>query len=387
MVRRTPHRPPTSHPVSSYRSIAISFLALTLILVGLVFFMSTKKAIITIETRPEPKTFDGTLTFSDTRDGQSVVAFITSTTVVVTSTFTPTGAIDVPGKSRGEVRLVNTSAQTQRLVVNTRVQTSTGLVYRLTSAVTVPARGSVNAGVLADLEGGAYDIAPTRFTIPGLSAARQEVVYAESSAPFTGGVSTVGAVGEDDMVRLRDQVNIKAEQQLMSQVPATPTSALRSFFTTRIAEETSARVGSMVSEVSATHTVRVVLIQYEKEAIRSALQAMVDKQLSLQHTMFHLDNDDTVIQLKECSLKDARCTAEAHVSGLESLRQDSEVVEAVHFAGKTKDEVRRYVQTLPYVSWVDVTISPSWQRTVPELVDNITIQLKQTETGVGLDTK
>jgi hypothetical protein len=342
--------------------------------------MSTKKATITIETRPEPKTFDGTLTFTSSEDMIGVQSFITSTDTVVTTTLTPTGALDVPGKSRGEVRLVNTSSQAQRLVINTRVQTGTGLVYRLTAPVTVPARGSVTSSVVADQEGGVYDIAPARFTIPGLSLSRQEVVYAESSAPFVGGVTSVGAVGEEDMVRLRSLVDNDAQKRFEGMLPLTPSSGLRTFYSTRLKEETSASVGSVVGQVFATHTVRVVLVQYERSALIQALNEMVEKQLTVQHTTFDIDANDVTIQLKECVLSSMRCVADVHVSGLESLRLQSEVLDPSHFAGKTKDEVRRYVQTLPYVSWVEVSLSPSWLRTVPQLVDNITINVQKAET-------
>ncbi len=387
MVRRSPPRQVTTHPVSSYRSIAISFLALAAVLVGLVLFMSTKKAVITIETRPEPKTFDGRIVFSGIDDEQGVVSFITSTVVVVTSTFTPTGAMDIPGKSGGSVTLTNTSAQTQRLVVQTRLQTGDGRIYRLTAPTTVPAHGSVTAMVLADEEGSSYDIAPTRFTIPGLSGARQKVVYAENTEPFTGGVSTVGAFGEEDLTRVYVAAQKKAEDQITSILPATPASSSRTFFATKVKEELSASVGSVTGSVSATHTIRVVLVQYEKNDLAYALEEMVNKQRTVKHTAFSMDSNDTVIRIIECVSKDARCTAEAHVSGTESLRADTDALALVQFAGKSKDEVRRYVQTLPYVAWVEVSISPSWQRTVPDFTDNIRVVVKKTKESGLLDTK
>ena len=65
----TPHHKETNlsnEPVRFYKIVALSFLFLTIILLGVIVFMSTKRATITITTKPEQVEAD--LTMEITKD-------------------------------------------------------------------------------------------------------------------------------------------------------------------------------------------------------------------------------------------------------------------------------------------------------------------------------
>lgn len=97
------------------------------------------------------------------------------------------------GKAGGTVEIVNESSNGQTLVATTRLLSEKGVLFRLTDRVFIPAGGRITASVEADQEGPDGDIPPSRFTIPGLSQASQQVIYAESSQAMTGGTRFEGA--------------------------------------------------------------------------------------------------------------------------------------------------------------------------------------------------
>ncbi|MCX6811691.1 MAG: hypothetical protein NT039_03315 [Candidatus Berkelbacteria bacterium] len=128
-----------------------------------------------------------------------------------------TGTKDVGEKAKGTITVINETGADQPLVATTRFVSSNGLVFRSTSSVTVPkayldpggnkVNGSINVSVVADTSGGAYNIGPSNFTIPGLSAAIQSKVYGRSGAAMSGGSSRkIKIVSEADVQKAQTEL-------------------------------------------------------------------------------------------------------------------------------------------------------------------------------------
>ena len=84
----------------------------------------------------------------------------------------------------------NYSNAPQKLIANTRFQTSDGKVYRIKGAISVPGMGVLEATVYADQAGEEYNIGPADFTLPGLKGGpRFEKVFAKSKSAMFGGSS------------------------------------------------------------------------------------------------------------------------------------------------------------------------------------------------------
>jgi len=105
------------------------------------------------------------------------------------------GTKAVSSQASGTITIYNTQAKAQTLVANTRFATTAGLIFRIRSAVTIPAGstskpGSVSAKVYADKVGSSYNVGPSSFTIPGFAGTPQaSQVYARSTLAMAGGAS------------------------------------------------------------------------------------------------------------------------------------------------------------------------------------------------------
>ena len=125
----------------------------------------------------------------------------------------------------------NFNAEPQTLVERTRFQTPTGLIFRSTARVTVPAKvgdkpGSVEVGVLADVAGEKYNVGLSDFTIPGfVGTPKFQKFFARSKTEIKGGAAGEGRIvgkneAEELLAKLELEVNSELEGGLKDRVPA-----------------------------------------------------------------------------------------------------------------------------------------------------------------------
>ncbi len=102
--------------------------------------------------------------------------------------------VDVKAKAKGMVTIYNNNDNhAQKLVKNTRLETSDGKIYRITSSILVPGKvdnvpGSVSVMAIADTYGNEYNISVSKFTIPGFKGnVKYNNFYGKSNDLMTGG--------------------------------------------------------------------------------------------------------------------------------------------------------------------------------------------------------
>lgn len=97
-------------------------------------------------------------------------------------------ATESEGVAEAEFEFINETNVGQTLIPTTRVLSADGVLFRLRDRIQIPANGSIAAIAAADQPGSSGNVGPGRFTIPGLSASQQAVIYAELKSAATGGV-------------------------------------------------------------------------------------------------------------------------------------------------------------------------------------------------------
>lgn len=143
-----------------------------------------------------------------------------------------TGKQDVQKKASGQIIIYNSAnSAPQTLVQNTRFETPTGLIFRISKSVTVPGQtiqngkkipGSVEVTVVADKPGVDYNIPQTDFTIPGFKGdPRYKTFYVRSKTAMAGGfVGVMNAVTDDARNTARESLHSELKAQLMSEAKA-----------------------------------------------------------------------------------------------------------------------------------------------------------------------
>ena len=142
--------------------------------IGALFYFSSAKVEVT------PNTVSAAVQGSFTAN-QSVGTLpyeIITAQKIASQSVKGSGTKAVNSFASGTITIYNTQSKAQKLITNTRFATTAGLIFRIRSAVTIPAGttakpGGVTATVYADKAGDSYNVGATSFTIPGFAGTAQ----------------------------------------------------------------------------------------------------------------------------------------------------------------------------------------------------------------------
>lgn len=142
------------------------------------------------------------------------------------------GTEKVSLSAEGKIFVYNTSESTQRLIKNTRFESPDNLIFRIKESIEVPPAkkdatgktvpGSVVADVFADIPGDKYNIAPTKFTVPGLKGSDQfNNIYGESTVAFSKGFEGEKFILDDQELNTAQQaLHVELRDKLLARLDA-----------------------------------------------------------------------------------------------------------------------------------------------------------------------
>ncbi len=376
--RMSTHAP--EPPVRLYKIIAVSFLIVTVLLLGIVILVTAKTATITILAKDDAKTI--ALNVDVALNGGSskgtVAGVVSSTEFAWSESFSPTGSTTVDQPATGLVTIYNKMSVAQPLVKTTRLLTPDGILFRLSEGTTVPANGQVTAKVYADKAGASGDVGPSQFTIPGLSASKQQLVYAQSMAAMSGGSEIVGTISADDIQSAENTYKQKVTSAFLAEHPASGSLIA----VAEVAEQNIAsdhQPGDTVPSFTISGTSTIVDVAYSpadlsnviSENLNSKIDATAEKILSL--------SQSPTITISQYNLDQGTATLAVNQPAVVTLDASVPKLLPQNFFGKNKDEIERYVLGLDHVAEVDVSFSPPWVVTAPNVADKVHIIVKNTQ--------
>ncbi len=371
---------PPTHSVKFYKIIALTFLGLTIALLAVVVFMSSKRADIIITTKSSPIDVNAEVVVGSQVMPNSVAGEIKTATMALSRVFEPTGNRQEPGIATGIVTLHNDSAIDQPLVKTTRVLTPDGTLFRLTEAAVVPGNGTVDVAVYADKEGPSGNIGPTdKWSIPGLNEAKQKVIYGSSAGAMTGGVRNVGILSQADVERARKQLEGELQKEAISAFGEVDVSKPVVFSAVIDAINVGSDIGTEISEFSVTATATVVSVQYDETAVSQWATTQLRNRAIGDSDIITATNNKPTVTFKAYDADAGIVTLSVFMDGTVTLNPEGKDLAKEMFFGKDKNEVRRYLLSLDHVNKVDIDFSPVWMQTVPHINDHVTIKVKEVE--------
>ena len=137
----------------------------------------------------------------------------------------------VEEKAQGTIVVYNEESSSQRLIEETRFETTEGLIYKIAKgkAITIPAAsgdtpGSLEVVVYADEPGEEYNTELADFVIPGwreTGSSKFDTQYARSKTAMVGGFSGVRRVIDDtDKESAQETLNNMLKDRLVKEAPA-----------------------------------------------------------------------------------------------------------------------------------------------------------------------
>ncbi len=364
-----------------YRTIALSFLSLAVILILGVFYFTLGKAEINLFLKPKNVKVDFLLTVAEKAEGQNQIAGLVKQSVLKGEkdiAIKTEGAAGIPSQATGKVTIYNQTNRDQTLVATTRLLSPDNVLFRMKKTLVVPAKGGAESDVYADKPGPEGEIAPAKFTIPGLSAELQKVIYAESKEKMAGGLKFVRKLTEDDLKTAGEELARElAENGKKQMIEASATSSFDVYvFDYKIVStKADVKVGEEKDSFKAAVEVKLVGVFYPAKELNKLLSANLRDSLNDNEVVAGSPSSAQVEfgKLLNGSGAELKVTQEAlaQVSYLEDVIDKNKIL------GQKKRAVEEYFASLPWIEKAEVKLAPSWLRTVPKEMNKVKIKINQ----------
>ncbi len=162
----------------------------------------------------------------DGADPSGVPFTVQSISLAKSKTLSLSETKKVEAKASGRIIIYNNFDSTpQKLIKNTRFESTSGKIYRINQSVEIPGKngtvpGSLEVTVYADSSGAGYNITATTFSIPGFKGSpRETTFYAKSKGAISGGSSgTASTVSLSDLNAAKDSLAIELAKEIKNQL-------------------------------------------------------------------------------------------------------------------------------------------------------------------------
>ncbi len=357
----------------------IATAAVIIVSVGALIYFSTASVDVT------PNTVSAAVqsSFSATKSAGDLPYEIVTAQKIATQSVKGSGSKTVSSYASGTITIMNAQPKAQKLIANTRFQTSGGLVYRIRTAVTIPGGtsakpGTATAKAYADKPGGDYNVGPTSFTIPGFAGTPlATLVTARSSGQMSGGASgTVpvidGAVESQARGALSSALASDLASSIQAQIPSGYTLLNGAATTTFDALESAPSSTTGMVDVKEQGTITAIV--FPNAALAKAIATSVSG-LGYQGEPVTLASGSKVTLTPTSGMPDPTDSSFSFsLSGTASLIytvDPTRISSAV--SGKTRSAAEVALTNYPEVKRAVIILRPFWRQTFPQDPASITV--------------
>ncbi len=346
-------------------------------------------ATVSVTLGSESAPVDGSFTtrnisLASTTNGitDSVISITKTGSITLSATTTK----DVETKATGTIIVFNDYSTTpQKLLANTRFETSGGLIYRIASSISVPGKttkggvttpGSVTVTVTADQVGNKYNIDLSDFNIPGFAGEPEyDGIFARSKTQMTGGFS-----GTEPVIDGADRSSAEAvvRSNLQSEITAAASTSVPSGY---VLYPNAYRVDFTSLPDTIDSNGNKVTINEQAELTGFALSAG-DLSLALASDVVKgyagepitISNLGNLIFSTNAVPTATTSSMSFNLSGTAKFvwTVDAETF-AAQLAGKPKSDFTTILQGYPHVSRASVSFFPFWLGSFPNDASEINI--------------
>lgn len=377
--KRVKKNAPVLPSVRLYRRIAAGFLSVTAILLVVVLYLATVQATIQVKTQEEAveREFVARVA-TEPQSSEDVPGAIFVSTKEETRTFVAEGdGEEIPAKASGVVTIHNESASAQPLIATTRLLSEEGVLFRIVEGVTVPAGGTVQVEARADQEGKEGEIAPSRFTIPGLNATKQEVIYATSEQAMVGGtilrkvitVEDLDGAQEELADELEAALDIEWRDQISGQLDGV--TIIREVLDKRSDTEPGSEVGTFAIST----IIRFTGIYYDSNRLKQIAELKLQEHVPSGQVLARVNEDEMIIAHNRNDVENGTAHFDITVPGVAVLKTTADVLDKENLVGLTAAEAESFLENNETIRDAIVELKPFWVRKIPRLQDHITIEI------------
>ncbi len=386
-------------PEQPERSLRVLWIIAVVAVVGLFVALSGVFGSATVTLSPKTAKADTANTVLSAKknatEGELAFEFMSLTEESSTSV-EGTGGENSERKATGTVILYNEySTESQPLLVNTRLETKDGKLFRTDSAVTIPGYtktgttvnpGFVSVKVHADVAGPEYNIQPSDFVIVGFKdTPRGAKIYGRAKTAMTGGFKGVlYEVSATDKEKALTSLDTSLRQKLKDRATKELPEGYAAFADSYVwsLEPPSSLEGS-TAKMDVTQKGTLIVPIFKREVLvgtlaKTAITGYKDEPVDS-------DNLDTLkFSYKDAAFDPRTATVlEFTLSGAANFiySVDTETLQ-VDLAGLSRKDFQETMAAHDEVESASVVLRPLWKRTFPKNPEKINIVV-ETEAPVA----
>lgn len=375
------------------KSSVIILGAVSVILLGVIIFVSTGSAKIEIVPQKQPLETELKIFASDKfslvdQNLNKIPGQLFSIDKVVSQTFPATGEKDVAQKARGKITIFNKYAtSSQILIATTRFESPEGLIFRTLKTVTIPGTrvingeiipGEIDIEVVADKPGPAYNISASKFGIPAFrergDTNRYENFYGRSTEAMKGGVIGQAKVVTETNYNqaketLQAQLQKEIDEGLKLQMAGLKTIDKLSI---KIGQpESSAKTDEAAGSFTMSLKGSLKTVGFNQLDLNELVKQHVEKTKNLD-----IIPDKIQLSYKAINFKDTENLLEFTVviSGNAYAKIDTGKIKQ-EMTGKDENEIKSYLRSVAGVESAKVILSPFWVKSMPNKPEKTTINI------------
>lgn len=374
-----------SRSVKLYRKIAFSFVALTLVLLAVIFYFSFVK--VTIVLIPNQERISNNMIF-DIYDSEkhsninknSIGGLVKKVKIKNTKEYEATGTEVIGKEAVGKATIINNYNKNQPLVATTRLLAPDGKLFRINETINVPAGDQVEVDIYADEPSPEMAIGPTKFTIPGLWAGLQEQIYAENSEDIVYRQKVKKHILQEDidngvrdlkqelLAGAKTEINEKYKDydQIIYKIDE---NSIVSDITGKVDEEKDNFIVLMEAEV-------IVVAFNDKTAIKLAQQKFTSS-LPEKKELLSFDEKNIIYALNNYDHVEGVATVSSTFEGKVTLKDNTEIIDIDKILGLNREQLEVYLEEIPEIAGFEITFYPTFIKKVPRLVDRVSVEIKK----------
>lgn len=357
----------------------IIFIIITVVIIGLYTYVFNK-ATITFIPKKEDIDVNRSFVLSSVKDDVGAVYFEMATSSVSKSKSLPLSENKkVESKASGKIIIYNNyDTAPQKLIKNTRFESSNGNIYRINDSITIPGKkgntpGSLEVTIYADSYGSKYNIPPSDFTIPGFKGSpRYKTFYGRGVGNISGGNSgDTPLVSASDLNGAKDELAIELGKTVKEKMKELKKDGFYGLYDNIqiVYEDNSQDLKSgNDSTYKVTATGYLVFIDESKlaKAVASTLREYNDEPVKLKYQdtlkfsfkdLTDLSKDKNILTLVEGNPR------VVFVADEKGVRKS--------LIGKDRDEFASVMKNISAVEKAEIDFSPFWLSSFPKKESSI----------------
>lgn len=363
----------------SYKKTAIGFLFLVFILLTVIAYVSLAKATVTVVARATDVSAElnaevrGLPTPTEVKGEVKTIVLEGERTEVISGEIK-----EMPSAATGTVRLINEQSRSQQLVATTRLLSPENKLFRLKKTVTLPAKGTLVSEVYADAPGVDGEIAPSRFTIPGLSGDLQKKIYAISDEPMRGGVRSLTGVSENDVKRALEELGksmLPSGEEELKKLWNQDLGGAAIYDWQILEHEVNPPIGSDTQNFTVRAKIKIFGVHYDKEGLFTLIEEKLKEKVRSDEDLRNVDRDGFVVEIVRLDSDSGIATLKGTLKGKITIADDNKILDPEQLVGLTKGSAEEYLRGFHAVEEAEVKIRPFWLRRLPNLRDRIIIKV------------